>query len=98
MYAVVRLADTRAAPAVLISGDTLVIRSDGPQVAVVGEEGRVHYQKVVLGRDFGAQTEVISGLAGGELLVINPGDDIQEGAVVKARVARETAPPKPQAK
>jgi RND family efflux transporter MFP subunit len=97
MYAQVRLANMRAVPAVLISGDTLVIRSDGPQVAVVRKDGRIHYQKVVLGRDFGAQTEIISGLAGGEPLVINPGDDIQEGAVVKARVARETTPSKPQA-
>lgn len=98
MYAQVRLANAQAAPAILISGDTLVIRSDGPQVAVVREDGRIHYQKVVLGRDFGAQAEVISGLAGGESLVINPGDDIQEGAVVRARIAREATPPQRPAK
>lgn len=98
MYAQARLANARAAPAILISGDTLVIRSDGPQVAVVRENGSIHYQKVVLGRDFGAQSEVVSGLAGGESLVINPGDNIQEGAVVKARVAREANLPKRQAK
>jgi RND family efflux transporter MFP subunit len=98
MYAQVRLENAQAAPAILISGDTLVIRSDGPQVAVVRENGDIHYQKVKLGRDFGAQTEVISGLAGGESLVINPGDEIQEGAVVKARVAREATPPRRQAK
>lgn len=98
MYAQVRLADARSAPAILVPGDTLMVRSDGPQVAVVREDGGVHYQRVVLGRDFGAQTEVISGLAGGESLVINPGDDIQEGAVVKAKVAKETTPPGRQAK
>ncbi|MBP1601507.1 MAG: hypothetical protein H6Q06_1658, partial [Acidobacteria bacterium] len=68
------------------------------QVALVREDGSIHYQKVVLGRDFGAQTEIISGLAGGESLVINPGDDIQEGAMVKARVARDTAPSRRQAR
>ncbi len=98
MYAQVRLANAQAAPAILISDDTLVIRSDGPQVAVVREDGSIHYQKVALGRDFGAQTEIISGLAGGESLVINPGDDIQEGAVVKARVARGATMPQRQAK
>jgi RND family efflux transporter MFP subunit len=98
MYAQVRLTNAKAAPALLISGDTLVIRSDGPQVAVVREDGSIHYQKVFLGRDFGAQTEVISGLSGGEPLVINPGDDIQEGAIVKARVAREAIPARRQAK
>lgn len=98
MYAQVRLADARSAPAILVPGDTLVVRSDGPQVALVREDGSIHYQKVVLGRDFGAQTEIISGLAGGESLVINPGDDIQEGAMVKARVARDTAPSRRQAR
>ncbi len=98
MYAQVRLADAQSAPAVLVSGDTLVVRSDGPQVAVVREDGSIHYQKVTLGRDFGAQSEIISGLAGGESLVINPGDDIQEGAMVKAKVARDTAPSHRQAR
>ncbi len=98
MYAQVRLADAQSAPAVLAPGDTLVIRSDGPQVAVVRENGSIHYQKVVLGRDFGAQSEIISGLAGGELLVINPGDDIQEGATVRAKVARDSAPSHRQAR
>lgn len=98
MYAQVQLANARSAPAILVPGDTLVIRSDGPQVAVVREDGSIHYQKVALGRDFGAQTEIISGLAGGESLVINPGDDIQEGAVVKAKIARETAPARRQTK
>jgi multidrug efflux pump subunit AcrA (membrane-fusion protein) len=98
MYAQVRLANARSAPAILVPGDTLVVRSDGPQVAVVREDGSIHYQKVVLGRDFGAQSEIISGLAGGESLVINPGDDIQEGAMVKAKAARDTVPSQRQAK
>jgi RND family efflux transporter MFP subunit len=98
MYAQVRLANAQSAPAILVPGDTLVVRSDGPQVAVVREDGSIHYQKVVLGRDFGAQSEIISGLAGGESLVINPGDDIQEGAMVKAKAARDASPSHRQAK
>jgi len=31
MYAQVRLADARSAPAILVPGDTLVVRSDGPR-------------------------------------------------------------------
>lgn len=96
MYAQVLLAGKLSAATTVVSGDTLVIRSDGPQVAVVQDGGKIHYQKVLLGRDFGAETEVTSGLDGGELLVINPGDDIREGAVIKPRMAKETAPaPKP---
>jgi RND family efflux transporter MFP subunit len=91
MYAQVRFSNGQAAPVVMVSGDTLVIRSDGPQVALVREDGRIHFQKVTLGRDYGMESEITSGLTGGESLVINPSDDIQEGVVVKARVAKEAA-------
>jgi RND family efflux transporter MFP subunit len=92
MYAEVRFAKARSAPAVLIQGDTLVVRSDGPQVAVVGDDGTVRYRKVTLGRDYGAEIEISSGLQGGESLVANPGDETTEGAVVKVKRAKETAP------
>jgi RND family efflux transporter MFP subunit len=98
MYAQVSISNAQAAPTIMIAGDTIVIRADGPQVAIVNEDGRVHFQKIVLGRDYGAETEVPSGLAGGESLVINPGDDIQEDVVVKAQLAGEAAPPKRQTK
>jgi hypothetical protein len=41
-------------------------------------------QPVQIGRDFGTETEVISGLEGTETIVVNPGDDVREGALVKA--------------
>ncbi len=91
MYAQVRLGEARSGPVVIVSGDTLMIRSDGPQVALVGEGGKIHFQKVTLGRDYGMQTEIMTGLAGGETLVINPSDEIQEGVVVRPRPAREGA-------
>jgi len=98
MYAQVSISSAQSAPTVVIAGDTIVIRSDGPQVAVVREDGRIHFQKIVLGRDYGAETEVPFGLDGGESLVINPGDDIQEGVQVKAQVAREASPSNRQTK
>jgi len=98
MYAQVRLADAKSAPAITIPGETLVIRSDGPQVAVVLEDGKVHFQKLVLGRDYGAEIEVVSGLRGGESVVINPSDDVQEGGVVKPRLVEEAAPTQRPAK
>lgn len=89
MYAQVGFPEARQQPMVLISGDTLVVRSDGPQVAMVEEGGAVRYRKVTLGRDFGSETEVTSGLSGGESLVINPSDDVRDGVMVKTRVAKE---------
>jgi RND family efflux transporter MFP subunit len=83
MYTQVDLAVPRKDPPLVVQGDTLVVRSNGPQVAVVGPDGSVHYQLVTLGRDFGDKLEVLSGVREGDQLVVNPSDSIREGAKVK---------------
>jgi hypothetical protein len=45
----------------------------------------VHYHKLVLGRDFGAELEVDSGLTDGDTVVLNPTDAVREGAVVETK-------------
>lgn len=82
-YAEVDLAVPRKDPPLVIPGDTLVVRSDGPQVAVVGPDGAVHFTGIRLGRDFGDRLEVLSGLEEGQQLVVNPSDLIREGVKVK---------------
>jgi len=84
MYTQVDLAVPRRDPPLVVPGDTLVVRANGPQVAVVGADGTVHFQLVQLGRDFGDKLEILSGLHEGDQLVVNPGDSIREGAKVKA--------------
>jgi RND family efflux transporter MFP subunit len=44
---------------------------------------QVHLQEIQVGRDYGQEIEVISGLQGWEHVVLNPGDEIEEGAVVQ---------------
>lgn len=83
MYTQVDLAVPRKDPPLVIPGDTLVVRSNGPQVAVVAADGTVHFQVVQLGRDFGDRLEVLSGLREGDQLVVNAGDTVREGAKVK---------------
>jgi RND family efflux transporter MFP subunit len=83
MYTQVDLAVPRKDPPLAIPGDTLVVRANGPQVAVVAADGTVHYQLVQLGRDFGDRLEVLSGLREGDQLVVNPSDTVREGAKVK---------------
>ena len=84
MYAQAKLAVRRAVPSLLIPATTLVLSSDGPTVAVV-QNGRVHMQRLTLGRDLGAEVEVTSGLAEGAQLIVNPSDEIVEGARVRVR-------------
>jgi RND family efflux transporter MFP subunit len=88
MYAQVKLRSVSAEPPLLVPGDALVARASGIRVAVLGDDGVVHFQKVSLGRDYGTETEVLSGLQGGEQVIINPTDDVREGAKVKPAASR----------
>ena len=91
MYAQVDLAVPRQDPPLLIPGSTLVVRSDGPQAAVVGPDGVVHFTRIQLGRDFGDHLEVLEGLQLGQQLVANPSDVVREGAKVKPVQAPQPA-------
>ena len=64
MYAQVTLRSVIAEPPLLVPGDALVTRANGTRVAVVDEDGSVHFQRVSVGRDYGIETEVLSGLQG----------------------------------
>jgi RND family efflux transporter MFP subunit len=92
MYSQVDLSVPRQDPPLVIPGDTLVMRTDGPQVAVVGAGEVVHYQRISLGRDFGDSLEVLEGLVEGQQLVVNPSDTIREGVQVKPLAAEKAAP------
>jgi RND family efflux transporter MFP subunit len=83
MYVEVRFAVTDSNPPLIIPANTLVIRTDGPQVALVRPNNTVHYQKIELGRDYGDRVEVVGGLDGDAKLIVNPTDDIREGVEVR---------------
>ncbi len=83
MYAQVNFTTPRAEPPILIKGDALVVRSNGPQVAVVQEDKTIHFQPVTLGRDYGDKIEILSGISAGAQLAVNPGDAIQEHVKVR---------------
>lgn len=103
MYAQVQLSHERSDPPLLVPGDSVISRAEGIQVAVLKDlehgakdkegkpypEGakRVHIQKVEVGRDYGAEMEVTRGLQGWEHVIVNPGDVVEEGAVVQAAAA-----------
>jgi RND family efflux transporter MFP subunit len=97
MYAQVDLSVPRKDPPLVIPGDTLVMRSNGPQVAVVSADGTVHFALVQLGRDFGDRLEALSGVKEGQQLVVNPSDAVQEGVKVKISSGAAGAPSGPPA-
>ncbi|MGE3536313.1 MAG: efflux RND transporter periplasmic adaptor subunit [Candidatus Tectimicrobiota bacterium] len=83
MYAEVKLATARATPPVLVPSNALVIRADGPQVAMVQSDQTVRYQKVKIERDYGTEVEISAGLQGDEALVVNPTNALRDGMTVQ---------------
>lgn len=63
--------------------EAVMFRSDGVQVAVVRNGNRVALVPVVLGRDFGTDMEVVSGLSGDEWVVVNPSESLVQDEVVQ---------------
>jgi multidrug efflux pump subunit AcrA (membrane-fusion protein) len=74
---------------VRIPATALVIRAEGPQVVTVTGDQKAHYQRVVIGRDYGGTVDILSGLEPGATLVLNVPDDLKEGESV--RVKRDQA-------
>jgi hypothetical protein len=57
-----------------VPATAVVFDAQGTRVVVVGADSTLHFQPVVLGRDFGESIDVQAGLHGGETLVKQPTD------------------------
>lgn len=60
----------------------LVFRSGGPQLARVGDDGKVHFRPVTIARDDGNVVELSSGVMEGDRVVLNISSQIAEGEQV----------------
>lgn len=83
MYAQVKFELNRSQPPLLVPGDSLVTRASGSLIATLDPEHHVHFLKVSVGRDFGTEIEILSGLPDNAVVVVNPSDDVREGALLK---------------
>ncbi|PLZ03788.1 efflux transporter periplasmic adaptor subunit [Burkholderia sp. WAC0059] len=70
---------TDSAGTLTVPGNTLLFRAQGPQVAVVGNDGRVHLKSVQIVRDLGQSLEIDQGISSSDRVVLNPGDSISDG-------------------
>jgi len=75
-----------------VPANALAIGADGTRVAIVRPDNTLHFQPVQLGRDFGNEAEVLSGLGGKERLVSNPSSDLHEGMKVEVTHVIEATP------
>jgi RND family efflux transporter MFP subunit len=83
MYAEVKFALPQDGRTLLIPGNAVMIRSDGPKVLVVDAKQTIRTRSVKLGRDLGDKVEIVSGLNASEPLVANPTDALRDGVEIK---------------
>ncbi|MEH2460695.1 efflux RND transporter periplasmic adaptor subunit [Nostoc sp.] len=83
MYATVKFAINRTNTPFVVPDSALVVNAGGTQVATLTKNQTVHYQKVVVGRDYGTEVEITSGLTGNESLIATPTVDETEGLRVQ---------------
>jgi membrane fusion protein (multidrug efflux system) len=88
MYAQVSFGLSQPTPPIIIPAAALLVRTEGAQVAVVDTTNHVvQFRHVTIGRDYGATIEVDSGVTDGDLVVVNPPDDLRNGQHVRPRPA-----------
>jgi RND family efflux transporter MFP subunit len=81
-YAQVRLAEARPEAALTLPSNTIIFRSEGPQIAVV-VNGHVSLRPAKLGRDFGSAVELQGGVEPSDQVIANPSDALTEGVAVR---------------
>jgi RND family efflux transporter MFP subunit len=74
----------------LLPANVLLFRGDGLHVATVDAHEHVALKAVILGRDYGGQVEIVSGLSGSEHVILSPPDSLVDGTVV--RVVKQDGP------
>jgi RND family efflux transporter MFP subunit len=68
-----------------VPATAVIADSEGTRVVTIAPGNELHFQPVLLGRDFGAAIDVQAGLQGDETLVAQPRVSMQEGDLVHPR-------------
>lgn len=89
-YATVRLPANVLGKLLILPDNTLIFREKNLQVGVVDAKGVVEVRDVKVGRDFGIQSEILSGVTESDKVVVNPSDSLTTGTIV--RVSATPAP------
>ncbi len=86
MYVIVNFVDVRGERPLLIPGEAIVVRDAKTTVALV-RNNTIRFQPVTIGRDYGDQTEISSGLAEGDVIATTVSDEIRDGAEIEPHFA-----------
>jgi hypothetical protein len=76
---------------VQVPASALLFRASGPQVALIGSDGKVKFQDVTIARDNGNFVELASGLSAGDTVALNISSQIANGDRVMVKDNAKTA-------
>jgi RND family efflux transporter MFP subunit len=97
-YTEVHLKLPNDVPTFILPVSALIFRSQGLQVASVDSNNRTKLVSIALGRDFGSQVEVLSGLNADDKVIVNPADSVIDGEQVNPTEAKDSQQQQPQPK
>ena len=96
-YATVTFKVERPNPPLLVLQSGLLIDAKGVRVALVGADGTLNYRSIQIGRDFGNEVEVLSGLDPSDVVATGLSANIAAGTRVEIAKPAASAAPSPGA-
>jgi RND family efflux transporter MFP subunit len=94
-YAQVHFDIVTSHPPLVIPGNALIFRSQGPQVGVVDDQNTVHLKNIKIGRDMGTTLEIIEGIDENDQVIVNPSDSLADGQKVHIDTSKPDQEKKP---
>ncbi|WGS53807.1 efflux RND transporter periplasmic adaptor subunit [Paraburkholderia sp. D15] len=80
----------------MVPGNALLFRAEGPRLAVVDAQGNVQLRKIVIAQDLGQSLEIESGIEANDRVIINPSDSIADGDHVQVTQQQSQPQSQPQ--
>src|SRR6267154_757323 len=94
-YATVRVPEVALGKLVTLPDNTLIFRSKSVKVGIVDAKGVVQLRDIKVGRDFGVQSEILSGVSESDKVIVNPSDSLTSGTTVRLAATTPVASPSP---
>jgi membrane fusion protein (multidrug efflux system) len=91
-YATVRVPESVLGKVLILPDNTLIFRGKDQQVGVVDAKGIVQLRDVKVGRDFGIQSEILSGVTESDKVIVNPSDSLTTGTTVRVAATPAASP------
>jgi multidrug efflux pump subunit AcrA (membrane-fusion protein) len=89
-YAEVHFTLPAAVQSFLLPVSAILFRSEGLRVGVVRNGDEAELVPITLGKDYGTELEIVSGLSANDAVILNPPDSLTSGAKVRVVEAPQT--------